>query len=185
MRRVPGLVDISRRDFCRLAGCAGALAIGGCFDSGPGAVQTGELGGGGNGHDADGGSHDSGTGSGSQHDAATTVACTTTPTDVGPASGYTLGTPQYFSSGNFFVVKDAMGFYALTAVCTHEGATTQWKNNDEFYCPRHGATFDVDGNPKSGPVFIGLVHYAMCDMGNGHLGVIKSQQVSQSTRLAG
>jgi len=181
MRRVPGLVDISRRDFCRLAGCAGALALTGCMDGNTGAVQTGGLGGHGNGHNPDGNTgHD---GNGGQHDANMMVACTSTPTDVGAANSYTLNTPKYFSGG-FFVVKDATGFYALSAACTHEGATLQGQTS-QFYCPRHGATFDFDGNATGGPVFTGLVHYAMCDTGTGTLGVIKSQQVSQATRLAG
>jgi Rieske Fe-S protein len=154
------------------------------MDGGTGAIQTGQLGGGGNGHDPDGGhggTDGSGSGSG-KHDAASGVACSTTPTDVGPASSYTLNTPKAFSG--FFVVKDASGFYALSSACTHEGATLQGQSS-QFYCPRHGATFDFNGNPTGGPVFTGLVHYAMCDQSNGNLGVIKSQQVSQSTRLAG
>jgi Rieske Fe-S protein len=180
MRRASGLVDISRRDFCRIGSCAGlALAVG-CADNDSTAVQTGKLGGG-NGNGPDGGPTD-----GQMHvgDAATGVACTTTPTDVGPASGYTLNMPQYFSTGRFFVVKDSAGFYALTSLCTHEGAVTQAQPS-QFYCPRHGATFDFSGNPTGGPVITGLVHFAMCNMSNGHLGVITTMQVSQSARITG
>ena len=43
MRRVPGLVDISRREFCALAGGIG-LALAGCVDGDTGVVQTGPLG---------------------------------------------------------------------------------------------------------------------------------------------
>jgi nitrite reductase/ring-hydroxylating ferredoxin subunit len=173
-------VALSRRDFCRIAGCAGLAIATGCVDGGAGAIQTGKLG------DSTGGGPDGGgTKDGSTHvtDAASGVACTTTPTDVGAPSGYSLNAPQYFSSGRFFVVKDSGGFYALTALCTHEGAVTQAQTS-QFYCPRHGATFDFNGNPTGGPVFTGLVHYAMCNMSNGHLGVITSMQVSQSARIA-
>ncbi len=89
---------------------------------------------------------------------------------------------MYISSGNFFVVRDSGGLYALTARCTHQGVTVQ-VDSGQFYCPAHGATFDYDGNVLGGPTSTNLVHYAMCTLANGHVGVNKSQTVSQSQRL--
>jgi nitrite reductase/ring-hydroxylating ferredoxin subunit len=112
------------------------------------------------------------------------VACTGSPVDVGAPSGYTLNTPKYFSTGKFFVVKDSNGFYALTARCTHEGATCSVSGND-FHCPRHNALFTFNGAVVSGPVISPLAHYGMCNMSSGNLGVITSMSVSASTRIQG
>ena len=84
-----------------------------------------------------------------------------------------------------FLVDGAISlFYAVTAVCTHDGATCVTQSN-QIYCPRHGAKFTYNGDIISGPVITGLVHYAMCNMSNGNLGVITSMTVSKSTRIAG
>lgn len=189
MRRVDGLYDISRRTFCAIAGAGGfGLVIGSCTDGSTGTVQTGGLG---TGPDAAVKPPiDAPKGSGA--DAPTGVACSGSPTDVGPATTFTLNNPVYFSSGNFFVVRDSGGLYALTAACTHEGATTCIgtqngcsSSGTVFFCPRHGATFTFDGAVISGPVFVPLAHYGMCDLANGHLGVMTSTMVAASARLAG
>jgi nitrite reductase/ring-hydroxylating ferredoxin subunit len=188
MRRATGLYELSRRDFCGLAGLAIAGCTIGCTDGSTSAVQTGGL----NGDEppdahaltdagTDGGTvpHD---GSGPPGDASVAATCTGSPTDVGAASTFVAGSPKYFSSGNFFIVRDSGGLYALTAKCTHEGATTV-VDSGQFYCPRHGATFSFLGTALSGPVSVALKHYAMCTMANGHVGVETSMVVSQSQRL--
>ena len=80
------------------------------------------------------------------------------------------------------MVRDSGGLYALTAACTHSGATCQ-VSGTEFYCPRHGATFTFNGVVTQGPAFFPLNHYSMCDMSNGHVGVNTSQTVGSSVRL--
>ena len=103
-------------------------------------------------------------------------------TNVGAPSSFQQGSPTYFSSGNFFVMRDANGLYALTAVCTHQGCTVRARTST-FYCPCHGATFSLNGAVVSGPVFQPLRHYLMCQTADGNLGVVRNQQVSASTRL--
>lgn len=186
MRRAEGLVELSRRGFCGgVAGCIGLATVAGCVDGGSGVIQTGPLGG------PEGAGPDSGTHmpppDGSHMpppDAPMNVGtCPSSGvTDVGAPSSFTTNNPKYFSSGNFFVVRDSGGLYALTARCTHEGATCV-VSQGEFYCPRHGAEFDFNGGVIAGPVFQPLVHYSMCTLSNGHVGVVKSQTVSASTRL--
>ena len=198
-KRSEGLHVITRRGFCgSFASCVG-LALAGCTDGNLNVVQTGGL----NGSDGEGngsgsgGSGSGGSGSGmvdagvSMHDAGGTMhdaggmaaTCPTTgATDVGAPSSFTLDHPVYNSSGNFFVVRDSGGLYALSARCTHQGVTVV-VDTGEFFCPAHGATFDFDGNVTGGPALANLVHYAMCTLSNGHVGVVKSQIVSQSQRL--
>jgi nitrite reductase/ring-hydroxylating ferredoxin subunit len=194
VKRVAALSEVSRRDFCGLAALGIMGCAIGCTDGGTSAVQTGALGsdepvdashttdGSTTGeHDAGVTSHDASTTS--QHDAATTGAtCTGSPTDVGAPSAFVLNTPTYFSSGGFFVVRDSGGLYALTAKCTHQGATVEVKSG-EFYCPRHGATFNFDGGAPTSPASSALKHFAMCTLANGHVGVETATTVTQATRL--
>jgi cytochrome b6-f complex iron-sulfur subunit len=192
MKRAEGLeVIVTRRHFCGgVATCLGAAFVASCADGdGTSVVQTTGL----NGPDGEqnmGSGSGSGSGSGMHLDAGvttdaggTTATCPATgATDVGAASTFTANVPKYFSSGNFFVVRDSGGLYALTARCTHDGVTISAESSD-FYCPAHGATFTFDGTVTQGPAFNPLVHYAMCTLSNGHVGVVKSQTVSQSQRL--
>jgi nitrite reductase/ring-hydroxylating ferredoxin subunit len=193
MKRVPGLV-VTRREFCAFAG---AIVAASCTGSGPAAIQTGGLngggdddgnpvdanggGGGGGGGSGSGGGDGSGSGSGS----GMAATCPSTgATDVGAPTTFTTGTPVYFSSGKYFVVRDSGGLYAMTAVCTHEGATCEYESaQSDIYCPRHGATFSLVGAVTQGPATKALAHYAMCTLSNGHVGVISSQTVSSTTRL--
>jgi nitrite reductase/ring-hydroxylating ferredoxin subunit len=184
MRRVDGLVAINRREFCGgLLGGMG-LVVAACTDGGVPIIQTGPLGGG----DTEGPdagmtqNQDASVGSGSGSSAPQPTCPTTGVTDVGAATTFQNGVATYFSSGKFFVVRDAGGLYALTAKCTHEGATCTVQST-HFYCPRHGATFAIDGSPTGGPVITSLKHFAMCTLANGHVGVITSQTVANSVRL--
>lgn len=195
MRRTDKLVEISRRDFCAFAGLG--LVVAGCTDGSNGVVQTGPLG---TEPDAPQGSPDARPGSpdarpgspdarpgspdarpGNPDAASSGPLCGSGATDVGAASTFVSGSPKRFTSG-YFVVRDSGGLYAVSSICTHEGATCT-VSSGVFYCPRHGAEFTFNGDVISGPVFTGLVHYAMCFMPNGNVGVIKSQKVSQSERL--
>lgn len=171
MRRAPKLVELSRRDFCAFAaGCAG-LAIAGCTDGNVGVVHTGPLG---NGDGPDGGNHppDDAMPADSMQADASTGTCMPGATDLGPPSGFAMNTPVYKTSPvKLFVVRDTGGLYALTALCTHEGATNGVNNNTNFKCPRHGALFTFDGAIISGPVSKPLKHYALCLLPNGNVGV--------------
>jgi nitrite reductase/ring-hydroxylating ferredoxin subunit len=181
MRRAPGLIELSRRDFCAFA-CGVALV--GCSDSDSSSiVQTGALGPGGDddGNPIDAPNQPPDDGSVTP-DGSTAGACIGTATDCGAPSSFIAGTPKYFSAGKFFVVRDSGGIYALTSSCTHEGATTIVQGSD-FYCPRHGAQFTFNGAVVSGPVITGLAHYSACLLPNGNVGVQTSMKVSSSTRL--
>jgi nitrite reductase/ring-hydroxylating ferredoxin subunit len=186
MRRADGLLAINRREFCGgLAGCIG-LAVAACTDGNVPVIGTGPLGpGGAEGPDAGEPPRPDaamGSGSGSGSSAPQPTCPSSGVTDVGAASTFQTGVAKYFSTGKFFVVRDAGGLYALTARCTHEGATCVTQST-HFYCPRHDATFALDGSPTGGPVITGLVHYAMCTLANGNVGVILSQTVAKTDRL--
>jgi cytochrome b6-f complex iron-sulfur subunit len=158
MKRPDALFTLSRRQFCTgLAGCAGIAAVAACGSSSDGGVDAPAQSGG--------------------------VCPTTGALDVGMPSTFMLNMPVYFSMGFVFVVRDANGLYALTARCPHQGFTTNVQGNN-FVCPRHGSLFSFDGAVLTGPATQPLVHYAMCTLANGHVGVLTSQTVSASDRLA-
>ena len=153
MRRSVALVSVSRRQFCEgLASCLGLAAIAGCITSGQSS-----------GPDASG-------------------SCGSQSIDCGPASTFMSEMPVFFSSGIFFVVRDASGLYAVSATCTHEGGTINVVGTD-YVCPRHGATFDFDGNVLGGPAPLPLPHLEMCMLGNGNIGVNPSVKVPETQRL--
>jgi nitrite reductase/ring-hydroxylating ferredoxin subunit len=165
---------LDRRGFCQLLGaCVGGLVLGACTDDGS-VVDVGPIG---DGVDA----AVSTDGSVVNPDASSGGACTGSPTDVGAPTAFTTGTATLF--GMFFVMRDAGGLYAVSSQCTHRTGVTIGVSSGRFRCPRHGAIYNFDGSIVSGPVTRTLVHYAMCLLPNGHVGVSASQQVATSVRL--
>jgi len=182
MRRAEGLRAISRRDFCALAG---GLALAACTDGSTGVIHTGSLGGGDddNGPDANKPPPDGSLTDGMTPDGSVAGACMGAATDIGKTPAQIAqGSPFYYSGSKMFIARDAGGLYALTARCTHEGATCV-VNSGDFYCPRHGAQFTFNGAVISGPVVNPLAHYGLCILPNGNLGIQTSMTVSASTRL--
>ncbi|MEO8840407.1 MAG: Rieske (2Fe-2S) protein [Kofleriaceae bacterium] len=96
---------------------------------------------------------------------------------------FTLNTPVYIASGRFFVVRDSAGLFAVSARCTHQGVTVAISGT-QYRCPAHGATFMFNGTVTGGPASSSLVHFSMCTLGNGHVGV-STTTVPASTRLMG
>ncbi|HTJ42255.1 MAG TPA: Rieske 2Fe-2S domain-containing protein [Kofleriaceae bacterium] len=205
MKRAVELIEISRREFC--AGCAGLVLLASCAPSTAPPVATGPLGDSPDAPDQDPpdasdpdarpGTPDAKPAPDAKPgtpdakplpdahptpDANSGPTCSSTPTDCGaPPSSFASGSPKLIGS-KFYVVRDSGGLYALSSKCTHEGATNN-VSSGVFLCPRHGAKFTFDGDVISGPVFTGLVHYEMCLLANGNVGVNTSKTVSQSTRM--
>jgi nitrite reductase/ring-hydroxylating ferredoxin subunit len=116
-------------------------------------------------------------------DAPTGPACGGGEIAVGAPSSFAEGTATYFSTYRLYVARDAGGLYAMSARCTHQGTAVQDKGS-YFYCPSHGARFDMNGGVISGPTSTPLPHYAMCVRPSGDVAVDTSQTVSPDTRLA-
>jgi Rieske Fe-S protein len=117
-------------------------------------------------------------------DMAKSQSCTPLTTSAGNASSYTVGgTPKMFGSGSkeFFVVRDAGGLFAVSAICTHSGCTNV-VSGGQFYCPCHGATFSFDGSNPTSPAHSALKHYAMCVDASGAVTVNASMSVPSATR---
>lgn len=51
-----------------------------------------------------------------------------------------------------YIVHDAQGFFALSAICTHLGCLTAWNpETGRIECPCHGSKFRPDGTKIEGP----------------------------------
>ena len=74
----------------------------------------------------------------------------------------------YVYTNGVIVAKTTSGtIIAVSQACTHEGANVQYQsNNNRFYCPRHGATFDNSGHVTGGPASTSLKQYTVTVTGN-------------------
>jgi cytochrome b6-f complex iron-sulfur subunit len=63
-----------------------------------------------------------------------------------------------------FLCRDAVGLFALNALCTHLGCVVSFiaSNPPRFNCPCHGSRFAWDGHVTLGPARLPLDHYAVC-----------------------
>jgi Rieske Fe-S protein len=65
------------------------------------------------------------------------------------------------SVGDFLVAHTGQGTYsAMTATCTHQTCTITGFQNQNFVCPCHGSTFDLNGHVLVGPAPTPLPQYA-------------------------
>ena len=73
---------------------------------------------------------------------------------------FSVGRPEEIAPGTVlvlpehkvFIVRDDVGFYALSSTCTHLGCMTRYeKDNSRIFCPCHGSQFAPDGRVVGGP----------------------------------
>jgi nitrite reductase/ring-hydroxylating ferredoxin subunit len=88
-----------------------------------------------------------------------------------PAGPIAAGSVMDLPAGAFAIVqhvvvaRDAAGFYAMSALCTHDGCWTQpTPDAGELFCPCHGSLFDRTGAVVRGPARAPLPHYRV-DLG--------------------
>jgi len=84
-------------------------------------------------------------------------------TPQGPNVNFTLDLNQtqnsalknpggWVSSHGVIVVNNNGTFVAISQTCTHQGCTVSYyKSYNEFICPCHGGTYDINGNVIGGP----------------------------------
>lgn len=108
------------------------------------------------------------------------------------ASRFKIGFPEDFPPNshrllekrNIWVFRDALGFYAMSAVCTHLGCVLRERSGSGGYeCPCHGSFFDEEGHVLSGPAPRGMLWHEMSLAADGRLMVDVSKTVSTGTRF--
>lgn len=71
---------------------------------------------------------------------------------VGRPEDIQVGTVLVLVRQRVFVVREARGFYALSAVCTHLGCITRYQAEQRgFLCPCHGSRYALSGAVTAGP----------------------------------
>jgi Rieske Fe-S protein len=115
---------------------------------------------------------------------ATTGPMTTTDTRAFMLSLPNGTARDYRNLGNFFLIKDATGIFAMTAICTHLGCTVGAPIGSQITCPCHGSQYDLNGANLLGPAVLPLVHFPVTESSpGGPLVVNTAQTVAASIRF--
>ena len=97
------------------------------------------------------------------------------PFSAGRVADHPQGTYKLYTGPAVYVGRDAGGFFAFTAICSHEATTVVFQSGEvacepatsgcrqstvgAFRCPNHGSTFDANGDVTQGPATTGLQHF--------------------------
>jgi cytochrome b6-f complex iron-sulfur subunit len=87
-----------------------------------------------------------------------------------------------------FVVRDANGLYALSAICTHENCDMTQDgrvSGSEIVCNCHGSVFSASGAVVLGPARSPLVHVELVIAADGTLSANAAKTVPSDTRVVG
>jgi len=72
--------------------------------------------------------------------------------NAGLPGEYEVNSVTFDPKYSIYIIRDAQGFYALSAICTHLGCITAWKPElNIIACPCHGSKFLKDGTKIAGP----------------------------------
>ncbi|HEY4798296.1 MAG TPA: Rieske (2Fe-2S) protein [Bacteroidia bacterium] len=88
--------------------------------------------------------------------------------DLTQSANAALNTPGGSVASNNVVVANAAGtFVAVAQACTHNGCSVNYsQSGNNFVCPCHGGTFDLNGGVTGGPPPTALKKYTVTRNGN-------------------
>jgi len=102
---------------------------------------------------------------------------------VGRPEEFPLDSVTLLADRRVFVFREAGGFHAISAVCTHLGCTVNHEEGHGFTCPCHGSTYDERGEVTRGPAAWPLPRFAMSLSRRGELVVDTRREVDPGFRL--
>lgn len=105
------------------------------------------------------------------------------PVEAGSPQEYAEGSLTFVEGARAYLGRDAGGFYAIVATCTHLGCTPRLEEG-EFICPCHGSRFTSAGDVIVGPAKRPLERAFVSQASNGRLVVDPGRQADQEYRLA-
>ena len=87
---------------------------------------------------------------------------------------------RYKAAYGVWIIREALGFYVLSTVCTHLGCTPNWLSADEkFKCPCHGSGFVKSGINVEGPAPRPLERYKVTFAEDGQLLIDKNTKYQE------
>jgi cytochrome b6-f complex iron-sulfur subunit len=93
---------------------------------------------------------------------------------VGKPDLYPINSVTYIQDQQVYIVRTTEGLFAVSAVCTHLGCITQWKEESKMIaCPCHGSNFKFNGSKIEGPAPRPLTHFSITLTADGELLVDK------------
>ncbi len=103
---------------------------------------------------------------------------------VGFPDDFPVDTHRKIERRNIWIFRDGLGFYAISAVCTHLGCIVDEAPKINGYtCPCHGSQFDAEGKVLGGPAPRGLDWLDISLAAGGSLMVDSAKTVSAGTRF--
>src|ERR1700682_2930206 len=109
-----------------------------------------------------------------------------------PPSSFRAGKPDLYPANSVsflleqqvYIVRMPQGFYAVSAICTHLGCITQFKQETSLIeCPCHGSKFKQDGTKIEGPAPRPLPHFSITLTADGELLVEKLPNIKPAQVL--
>lgn len=99
--------------------------------------------------------------------------------DCGPAEDYAIGSVKHFKDAQFYLVRHAEGFIAMSHWCTHMNGELRWRPEHwSFYCPFHKATYTRTGESISHMQGLPPLRLHPAEIGdNGHV-VVDTDQLT-------
>jgi Rieske Fe-S protein len=101
---------------------------------------------------------------------------------VGDAGAVSRGSSRYLAEPDVHVLHADEGAYALSGRCTHLGCSIL-RRPEGFFCPCHGARFDLHGKPTSGPATRTLTWYRLGVDRKGQLVLHLDETVEPGTTI--
>ena len=101
---------------------------------------------------------------------------------AGKPSDFAVGAvdTRFVLSQRTWIIREARGFYALSAICTHLGCTPRWlASENKFKCPCHGSGFKRSGVNFEGPAPRPLERFKIALAADGRILVDKAKVFRQ------
>lgn len=94
------------------------------------------------------------------------------------AAGSVTGVPE----ARAYILRDAKGLYAISAICTHLGCTVNIAG-ENYECPCHGSKFNGTGHVLKGPATAPLDRVELTLSPEGLVVIDTSKRVEAEARL--
>ena len=106
-------------------------------------------------------------------------------TDVGAIAEHSVGEWRYHPGARAVIARDAMGFYAYSAICTHEGCLLLPPNTEgQSVCPCHRSTFDGLGRAVPGSMASASLRRFAVTLSAGRIFVDPNVRAGETDRAA-